>query len=125
MGDPRCRWCGKTKEEHRPPSEANRPRARCPCLCWREHFVPRPEEKPAPVTVSERCPRCRLPVGEYADAVHAGVCLAATGFPEDVIRCRNREIADLRAALGATRARLAQALSHVDELLAADGGDRG
>jgi hypothetical protein len=40
MSEPVCRWCHKTEAEHLPPTQANRPRARMPCLGWQEHFSP-------------------------------------------------------------------------------------
>jgi hypothetical protein len=43
--DAECRWCGQTYAEHLPPKQPNRPKARCPCLCWREHFVPRKDNE--------------------------------------------------------------------------------
>jgi hypothetical protein len=38
--EPVCRWCHKTKGEHLPPTQLNRPRARMGCLGWQEHFSP-------------------------------------------------------------------------------------
>lgn len=58
-----CRWCRKTEAEHLPAtkaSNAERPRARTPCLMWRENFQPSapteaPPSAPAPnVRITER-----------------------------------------------------------------------
>lgn len=38
---PVCRWCRQTEAKHLPPSQSGRPKARTPCLLWRENFVPR------------------------------------------------------------------------------------
>lgn len=55
-----CRHCGKTEEEHRPASEPNRPRARCPCLMWRENFAPRLNQPSA--AAIPRCHNCGMVV---------------------------------------------------------------
>ena len=73
-----CRWCGQTYLEHLPLDQPNRHRAKCPCLGWREHFVPRAGSISELARIEETAP-----VGVYVGDGHPSLRARYEPEPEE------------------------------------------